>query len=366
MSIKLNSTQIATLKINCHDPRGHHTFLQLSNDIQNWRMHIPDLSWWQFREKQCSSLFQQYGYDLQNGVWHCLIACRCNGWKGIANASMLLANGFAKKQTACWPPLSATGLRCQILENYCSELMPLIYALPVIGLKVLPLEQLLRANQMLLGHAEELRSPHQNEFKKMITWLDNNINTLSHNIITTTPASLALKESQQDIQEPKVSTVRLPWKIMWALVGTGNIILIMLALVHVNSPEVLTFSQEIWPNNPLINKWQENKKNTIDYKIKNSTELLTRQLKKLEQRLLDSEQKRKPYMTISELKTTVYELESTVRDQTSMVENQLDRLLIQQNMQQPISPREIHTLSSQLNTLENRLLLLEIDQSQHK
>lgn len=121
---------LQTLKMNSHDPRCHQRFLVFSNDMSHWRAHADDRSWWLQREKECVELFRHHGYDLQSGIWYCLIACHRNGWEGISSASLLLCNGYSQKHIPCWPPLAARELRAQILNSYCKLLMPFIYALP--------------------------------------------------------------------------------------------------------------------------------------------------------------------------------------------------------------------------------------------
>lgn len=352
------------LKINCHDPRGHQAFLQLSNDMQHWEMHVDNSSWWLEREKQCNGLFQQYGYDLQSGVWYCLIASQRSGWKGMASASVLLANGFAKQQVACWPPLAAVGLRRQILDNYCRQLLPLIYALPMNVVNTPNLQQLLTATQQLLGHATALEYPQQNVLHQLTTWLESKISTLEQQAIAPAVSSMMsdapLPSPPQKV--PEARPIQSTWsdKLRWGITGAGVAMCATLVQQNLDSPAMLRISQKLWPNNPLVVHWYQQLKNSGDtLTINVSTQQLAQQLDELEQRLLDAEQKRKPYMTISELKTSIYNMRKTLRLQSAMVEMQLNQLIIDKNNNQPISQAALYTLSSQITALESKVLLLD-------
>jgi type VI secretion system protein VasL len=94
------------------------------------------------------------------------------------------------------------------------------------------------------------------------------------------------------------------------------------------------------------------------YPANHSYERLSQQLIDLEQRLLDAEHKRTPYMTISALKTHVYQMRETLKMQEALLENQLNQLQVQRNDQQPVSPAVIQALELQLEALQYRVLLL--------
>lgn len=353
----------AKLKINFHDPRGNQLFLQLSCDLQRWQMHMNDRSWWLEREKQCIALFQHYGYDLHSGVWHCLIACQRSGWNGIASASLLLANGFSRKHMGCWPPLTAVELRRQILENYTHQLIPQIYTLPLTAVSVTALEQLFNACTQLLAQAKALQLQPR-ALEQLSTWLERQIRTLEQQAIEPTVPTRSQKKPQTKtpMLSVPVLVTKSVWsrKFGWAVMGAGVMLLIMLALQSMNFPEVLQKSQKLWPRNPLVSTWKRKQEAiSSNLRINNSTQQMSDQLGMLEQRLLDAEQKRKPYMTISELKTTVYTIRGILDQQSSMVENQMSQLIQQQNNNQPLSPAAVLALNEQLEALRSHLLLLE-------
>lgn len=361
MNNMLSSSGTQTLKINSHDPRSHQNFLQFSNDMHRWQTHINDSSWWLEREKLCLELFQQYGYELQSGVWYCLIACQRSGWKGIASTSLLLANGFARQQTPCWPPLAALDLRRQILDNYCRQLLPLIYTLPTTTVNTAALTQLLTAAGLLEKHAAILQSTRQTAFRQLSTWLENCINTIEQQAIMPTlpPAPLVLPIIPPPLTPEPVISKRWPERILWSVSGGAVTLLVMILIQKAEDPDVLRLSNRIWPENPWVEQWQQKmEKASLTLSTNSSTQQLSQQLDTLEQRLLDAEQKRKPYMTISELKTSVYQMHNTLRQQTSMVENRLHQLQIQLDKHQPVSSATISSISAQINELNSMLVYL--------
>lgn len=358
-----------SLRINCHDPRGHQPFLELSYDLQRWQAHANDRSWWIEREKQCNTLFQQYGYDLQSGVWHCLIACQRSGWSGIASASSLLANGFIRHHTACWPPLAAVELRGQILESYSRQLIPQIYALPLTAVSAPVLEQLLNASNRLLDQAKALPLTQPRALEQLNAWLENQIRalkqrTIMNAVLSPLPPPPSLHSSPLQVSVPRevMKPINSVWlrRAGWIMLGAGTALCATLVLQRINDPQVLRKSQQLWPSNPLVSSWQRRQEAiSSNLRINNSTQQMSQHLEVLEQRLLDAEQKRKPYMTISELKTTVYTLQETLNQQSSMVENKLNQLALQKKQHQRLSPAAVLELTEQLDALKSRLLLLE-------
>ncbi|WP_237932250.1 VasL domain-containing protein [Buttiauxella sp. S19-1] len=359
--LAISGTQI--LKINSHDPRSHQSFLQFSSDMSQWRKHTINQHWWCDREKECLRLFQQHGYDLQTGVWFCLIEYQLNGWKGIASASLLFANGFVRQQPSCWPPLAAQELRLQILDAYSRQLLPLIYTLSMKAVSVSVLRQLLNAVELLEKQANKLKSTQHETFHQLSAWLETHISANEKQAVAPllTPISLELPiELSRTIPASELSPSKL-WflRLLWMILGGAGTLSVIILMHKVDYPDVLRVSNNIWPGNPWVEKWQQSlEKTSVTLPINTSTQQLNQQLDTLEHRLLDAEQKRKPYITISELKTSIYEMRTNLNIQTSMVENQLNQLQIQLDNNQSISPIALYTLSLQIDALKNRLLLI--------
>ncbi|WP_336213731.1 VasL domain-containing protein [Enterobacter sp. P82] len=363
MSATLINSGPQPLRINCHDPRSHQNFLQFSNDMHRWQTHASDSSWWLEREKQCLALFDRYGYDLQTGLWYCLIACHRNGWKGIASATQLLANGFARQQMPCWPPLAAVELRRQLLDGYCRQLLPLIYVLPMAAVSASALELLQSAAGLLEKQAIPLQSPQHTAFRQLSAWLEAHINTLEQQAVASAVSPAAV--TRPVACDPPVpileqeTPARWPGRLIWCVLGAAMALSVTTLIQKADDPDVLRFSNQIWPDNPLVEHRRiALEKMSAALPVNKSVEQLSQQLDTLEQRLLDAEQKRKPYMTISELKTSVYQMRDTLHQQATMVEQQLNQLQQQQLKGQPVSDAALYTLSLQLEALKSRLLLL--------
>ncbi|MDD9069637.1 hypothetical protein LAY91_26010, partial [Escherichia coli] len=65
---------ILDLAINTTSPRNNKEFLWVSYSINNLNSVKYGKSYWMTLEKRCLSLFSDSGYDLQTGVWFCLIS----------------------------------------------------------------------------------------------------------------------------------------------------------------------------------------------------------------------------------------------------------------------------------------------------
>lgn len=365
MSSTLTTSHSQTLKINCHDPRGHQAFLQFSNDMHHWQTYANNSGWWLEREKQCLGLFQQYGYDLQSGVWYCLIACQRNGWKGIANASLLLANGFAKQQPPCWPPIAAMDLRRQILEGYCIHLQPLIFALPMPVDNTLILQQLFNAMTLLQGHAAALQSTKLAAFQQMSAWLSTHIKAIEQQALSPAHTSRPSTDASALLFSLPLPPARTRWRVkgLWGMAGALMALSIVGIIQGIHDPVALNFSNRIWPGNPLFAHWKQNLLEESNMFPANKTyERLNQQLNTLEQRLLDAEQKRKPYLTISELKTNVYQMQQTLDGQKKIFEFQLNDVQTLRDRHQPLPSEVLMSLSLKREALNSRFLYLTNDE----
>ncbi|MRT15099.1 hypothetical protein GJV07_22730 [Enterobacteriaceae bacterium RIT711] len=358
MNMPFRTTDSLSVKNNCHDPRCHQVFLQLSNDIYRWQAHINDSGWWLEREKQCLELFQQHGYDLQSGMWYCLISCHRSGWKGITSASLLLANGFVKQQKPCWPPVAASDLRRQILENYCNQILPLIYALPMTAVSMSTLQQMLTVIEQLRSYTVALQSPQQNVLRLLSAWLETNIRMTEQHATLPAVSSVSSTYNSWPIV---ISSVRRTWRsrCTWAIIGATAAFFSMVLAKGVNDPALLIASNRIWAGNPFFVTWQQHLKDEISMLPEDrTTSQLNIKLSELEQRLLDAEQKRKPYITISELKTEIYQMHEILQKQDTMIENRLNQLQKKIDNDQFGTPGELLSISSQISNINSKYLYL--------
>ncbi|TPG64293.1 VasL domain-containing protein [Ewingella americana] len=358
------SVKPGEVKINCHDPRHHNEFLLLSNSVNNWKGHVHDRSWWLTQENQCLEIFQRHGYDLQSGVWFCLISCQRHGWAGMANATLLLAEGFSKKQRQCWPPIAATNLRQQIIEWYCTHAATCIYGLPLTSIEVKTLEQLEGAVSLMLQQALSLQSRSQAALRNLLDYLQSCRQSLQKRALV---AKLEIQESPRPpvtpapilVPEQTPLPVQRPWKAL--LTGGAIGIALTLGIVSASNwleqPSAAISLYKLWPGNPVSARWQKHLAEQIaSLPNTNSWALVNKQLNDLEQRLLDAEQKRKPYMTISELKTAIYQMRQTLQQGGEPALAQLDALQSKLDSQQPVSNAEINAVSQHLEALNSRLI----------
>lgn len=349
------------IKINSHDPRPHGEFLLLSYNINQWKSHSRDGSWWLTQENLSLDIFQKYGYDLQSGVWFSLICCHRHGWSGVTNATLLLAEGFSKKQRQCWPPVAASDLRQGILEWYSIHTATCIYGLPLTNAVVETLTHLEGAISTLLEYAQVLQSRSQTALRNLLDYLQSNKRTLQKRELLTT---VELSESPI-IQFPPIPSVKLLSSRPWKAYISGGIVGILLSFGTINiacwlyKPSTAIRLNLLWPDNPYSLYWEKKLAEKISIlPTTNSWMLINKQLDSLEQRLLDAEQKRKPYITISELKTSIYQMRATLRDGGEPVLAQLDDLQQKINNHQAISDTEINGITQHLDALSSRLLQL--------
>lgn len=120
---------ILDLSVNTTDPKNNKEFLWLSYSINNLTSVKYERSYWMTLEKRCLSLFRENGYDLQTGAWFCLISAHLYSWEGLAISSWKFADSFVK-QKKCWPHITATQMRINILVWYIKNVIPAIQTLP--------------------------------------------------------------------------------------------------------------------------------------------------------------------------------------------------------------------------------------------
>lgn len=89
---------ILDLAINTTSPRNNKEFLWVSYSINNLNSVKYGKSYWMTLEKRCLSLFSDSGYDLQTGVWFCLISAHLYGWEGLAISSWKFADTFVTQK----------------------------------------------------------------------------------------------------------------------------------------------------------------------------------------------------------------------------------------------------------------------------
>lgn len=355
------------VKISCHDPRHRHEFLLLSNNVNGWKSHVHDRSWWLTQESQCLDIFQRYGYDLQSGVWYCLISGQRHGWTGLANATLLLAEAFGRKQYQCWPPVAATDLRMQIVEWYTTHAATCVYGLPLTSAEPETLTQLEKAVSMMFSHAVSLQSRSQAALSQLLDYLRSGRRSLQQRAqaitpVVSAPASPVVAPGREPQPVPALQP-RPRGRMSRLVSGMAGIALTLCAMsvVHwLEQPSAAVRLNVLWPGNPLSVRWQRYfAEQRASLPAINSWAMINRQLEHLEQRLLDSEQKRKSYMTISELKTAIYQMRQTLQLGGQPVLAQIDEVQRKFDNHYPVSETEINAISQHLEALNSRLTELK-------
>ncbi|MCE0826813.1 type VI secretion system ImpA family N-terminal domain-containing protein [Buttiauxella sp. A2-C2_NF] len=120
---------LRALKINSHDPRLSKAFLLLSSELSHLNGALSGATDWKMLEDKCFQLFRDYGYDLQNGVWFCLINMQLKSWAGLAEGLDLLTTAFTHNNVRCWPPVAAVQARQSLIDWFCANVATHIYTL---------------------------------------------------------------------------------------------------------------------------------------------------------------------------------------------------------------------------------------------
>lgn len=159
---------MADIDINISDPRKHSDFLILSHTINDYKNHLNDGTYWLTMEKRCLSLINMIGYDLQTGVWLCLIETNIHGWDGLAYSSLLFSRFLAKENPSCWPPVGSDYMRSQIIEWYSNNVIPAIAKLNRDDLRPPLRTAMIESLVILLQQQIVLQSGKCSEFKLLL------------------------------------------------------------------------------------------------------------------------------------------------------------------------------------------------------
>lgn len=363
------SVILSSLKINRHDPRANQQFLQFSHDMHQWQNYINEAGWWLQREHDCLDLFRDYGFDLLSGGWYCLIGYYRRGWLGVSPATVLFANGFSCSQPACWPPIAAKTLRRQMLDSFGQSVLPLMHQLPITSLNCDTHQQLLVALSALEKQAIILQSPQLTPLRLFIAKMKNHANAANEMNVRTHSVGSVIPFDEKAQNKPlfAMSSSLIGKKISYlrtfcygGVIGSLLTLLISFSLDKLNDPGFVAFSNQVWPNNPWYKlKFQNYQQLSQSLPINPSKKQLETQLENLEKRLIASEQRTKPYITVSELKTEIYQLSMLVQQKPTKIEDQLITLQTRKNNHIPIPEEKYLELKNKLESLNARLILLE-------
>ncbi|MCW6030443.1 VasL domain-containing protein [Pantoea sp. JK] len=113
------------LRFNSIPPRQNTAFLLLSSEMATLARQPNTQADWPALERLCQRVFRTQGYDLQTGVWFCLISLRLHGWQGVAEGLTMLSTALSVES----PQPSDPSLQREILTWAASHLVTPIYTL---------------------------------------------------------------------------------------------------------------------------------------------------------------------------------------------------------------------------------------------
>lgn len=419
---------LKALKINGHDPRLSKVFLLLSSELSPLNGTLPTTSNWYMLEGKCFQLFRDYGYDLQNGVWFCLISMRLNGSVGLAQSLELLSTSFTHNNMRCWPPVAAAQQRQQMIDWFCANVATQIYTLEYGPQNNGEMRQVERCIGLLCEYTKGQTSRSRDSLKNLHYFLQVYCRSVPYpvqKVVTRVPPQsvtkpVAVKDKTAVVKaKPQPEVARLPemtlsltqsvpasrpW--LWALSGlvVGTVLSVAAAVsgyflqqpalsemltapvaqlqhsekamerawsdasaqsIHQQKQATLQqaapilnwlsdqptdalfrqgelFSRTLeasFPNNDVSARWQR----SLQEKAGSIPALdgyitAAKHLDELEARLLNAERNKSKYMTVSELKTTVYQLRQDLRSTGVPVETLLWEIQQQQARGETVNP----------------------------
>ena len=228
------NVNLKALKINGHDPRLNKAFLLLSSELSDSNGALSIAKDWKMLESKCFQLYQEQGYDLQSGVWFCLISMRLNGWAGLAQSLELFTTALVYHNQRCWPLASAQPHRQQLIDWLCINVGNRIYTLEYYPQNNADMRKVERGIGFVRDYAKSLSSRSHDALNNLHYFLQIRCRSLYYVQPLTEPSArnerpAVVKDNLQpetlpDIGLPQWTYAPRPW--LWALSGlvTGMII----------------------------------------------------------------------------------------------------------------------------------------------
>ena len=300
---------MADISINVRDPRENRDFLILSHALNDYKTHLNDGTYWLTLEKRCLSLIHEIGYDLQTGVWLCLIETNIHGWDGLAHSSLLFAKFLAREKPSCWPSMDAGSMRFQIIEWYSNNVIPATAKLDSNDLGIHSRSAMIESLRILLQQQIVLQSGKCLEFKLLLRSLE-----LKENKYCTSSFDVKIKSERKDKSDIYKNEQHGPlFKInkrqglfsftIPFIVGAA----IVQCVYFIKKPEVAWGLEKLIPGNAIssyiLDGWACNNNYNNDSWAK-----LKGKLDNFESRINDIERKG-GYLTISEIKTIIHQMQ---------------------------------------------------------
>ncbi|HBA9837224.1 TPA: hypothetical protein J1487_004136 [Escherichia coli] len=355
----MKKISLSEIGVNSTDPRQNKEFLWLSYSMNNLKSSQYDRIYWMTLEKRCLSLFGDKGYDLQTGAWYCLIAAQLYSWQGLAEASWIFAECFAKEQE-CWPPVSASRMRAQIMGWYIRQVIPLI--------NILSDEERIKSSLSLLENALVLLSKIENDLFPENTLIINQALSELRQWGNDNRRLFYKIKKQQDVNispvnelmlEKQIPKNRMEWKNCTLLVFSflcGS--LIPMCFSYFENPEVAWKINNNLPNTFLAElSMKYSKCSNFNFRKNDKWTQLNNKLENFERKLNISEESGK-YITISELKTIAYDMKNIllrddipIETRIELVYNNTDSDREKRKLEMELIGHQIEQLNCQLGEL---------------
>ncbi|AEX54595.1 VasL domain-containing protein [Rahnella aquatilis] len=202
-----NRVNLRALKINGHDPRLSKSFLLLSSELSHLSGSLPARLDWNALEERCFQLFHEYGYDLQSGMWFCLINLRLKSWKGLALALDLLSTAFTHNSQRCWPPVAAVQQRQQLIDWFNANVATHIYTLEYGPENSGEMRQVERSIGILCGQSKNLQSRSHDSLNNLHYFLQVRCRSVPYpvQLKVTKPLPVAVENTSQPANDKKAS-----------------------------------------------------------------------------------------------------------------------------------------------------------------
>lgn len=261
-----NRVNLRALKINGHDPRLSKSFLLLSSELSPLNGTIPARLDWNALEERCFQLFHEYGYDLQSGMWFCLINLRLKSWKGLALALDLLSTAFTHNSQRCWPPVAAVQQRQQLIDWFNANVATHIYTLEYGPENSAEMRQVERSIGVLCTQSKNLQSRSHDSLNNLHYFLQVRCRSVPYPVhakvtkairepVDKTPQVLSeknvaalLTDIVPDVEpvEIQIAETHHPRPLLWGLGGmAAGIAVCAVAAAFWFSSQTLSFSEKL-------------------------------------------------------------------------------------------------------------------------
>ena len=312
---------ILDIAVSTTDPRNNKEFLWISYSMNNLSPAKCERAYWMTLEKRCLSLFMENGYDLQTGAWFCLISANLYSWEGLALSSWKFADSFVKEK--CWPHVTATQMRTNILIWYIKNVIPAMQSLPD--------DEKTYSSLTLLEDALTLLA-------------DLEYNLLSGKFFIVSDMLAELKRQKSDDSE-STDAAHHDYNVVSFISGA----LITVVMNYAGRPETVLKLRGIIPDSFITEMVMNYSGCSVS--LPNSADSWSKLGKKIDDftETLNVIENDGGYITISKLKTIAYDLKNTFLEYDMPVNIKISDLYNNQNMSKVDINRELEMIQHNIN-----------------